>query len=101
LSVTTKVMVFILFSVILLGSSNFRSAVEDVQGPAQSWWRIESTRLNQRGGILVYDAPTVYPKLAKPQMLGGDTGCWVNQCLANYLHAKAVIVNNSHEECPH
>jgi hypothetical protein len=100
-SLSTKLAVFTLFSVTLLGSSNFRNAVEDLRGPAQSWMRIESARLSQRGGTLVYDAPAAYPKLAKPQMLGPDPGCWVNLCVANYLHAQSVIVNNSKEECPH
>jgi hypothetical protein len=100
-SLSTRLAVFALFSVTLLGSSNFRSAVEDVRGPAQSWWRIEATRLSQRGGTLEYEVPAAYPKLAKPQMLGEDPHCWVNRCLANYLHADTVIVRDSKEECPH
>lgn len=100
-SLGTKLAIFTLFSVTLLGSLTFRNAVEDVRGPAQSWWRVEAARLSQRGGSLEYEAPAVYPKLAKPQMLGADTKCWVNQCLANYLHAQTVIVLNSKEECPH
>jgi hypothetical protein len=100
-SAATKVAVFMLFSVTLLGSANFRSAVEDVRGPAEAWWRIEDARLSQRGGTLEYEAPAAYPNLAKPQKLVDDPGCWVNKCLANYLHAQNVIVKNSKEECPH
>jgi len=100
-STGAKLCVFMLLAVVLLTSDNFRNAVADVRGPAQSWWRIEASRLNQRGGSFEYEAPAAYPKLAKPQQLTGDPGCWVNRCLANYLHADSVIVNNSHEECPH
>jgi hypothetical protein len=97
----TRLAVFTLFSVTLLGSANFRAAVEDVRGPAEAWWRIEDARLSQRGGTLEYEAPAAYPQLAKPQKLVEDSGCWVNRCLANYLHAQNVIVKNSKEECPH
>jgi len=99
-SMSAKVLVFLLLGVTLLGSQNFRNATEDLRGPAQAWWRAEVTRLSQRGGVLEYEAPAQYPKLAKPQMLG-EPSCWVNRCLANYLHAEKVIVTNSHDECPH
>ncbi len=97
----TKIAVFTLLAVALLGSENFRSAVEDLRGPAESWWRIDRARLSQRGGALQFTSPTEYPKLAKPQMLAGDPTCWANECLANYLHASTVTVKNSRDECPH
>jgi hypothetical protein len=75
LTLSTRLAVFALLLVVLLGSSNFRSAVEDIRGPAQSWWRIEAARLSQRGSSLEYEAPAAYPKLTKPQMLGADPGC--------------------------
>ena len=101
LSVGTRLAVYFLLAITLLGSANFRSAVEDLRGPAQAWWRIEAPRLRQRGGTLEYEANATYPKIAKPQKLVADSGCWVNRCLANYLHAETVIVDNSTEECPH
>jgi len=97
----TRLAVSTLFSATLLTSANFRSAVSDIRGPAQSWWRVEASRLRQRGSSLEYEAPAQYPKLAKPQMLTDDSGCWVNRCLANYLHAPTVLVTHSKEECPH
>ncbi|MBZ5666388.1 MAG: hypothetical protein LAO30_17470 [Acidobacteriia bacterium] len=100
-SLATRVGVSILLAVMLLGSTNFREAVADVRGPAQGWWRTQTARLRQRGGSLEYTAPASYPSLAKPQMLTNDPGCWVNECLANYLHANSVVVNNSKDECPH
>ena len=99
-SLGTKLAIFALFSVTLLGSLTFRNAMEDVRGPAQSWWRIEAARLSQRGGSLEYEAPAAYPKLAKPQMLIDDPTCWVNRCLANYLNATTVVVRHSKDECP-
>jgi hypothetical protein len=100
-STGTRVAGFALLAVTLLGSDNFRSAVSDLRGPAQSWWRIDRARLSQHGGALDFEAPTQYPRLAKPQMLSGDSGCWVNRCLASYLHAETVIVSHSKDECPH
>ena len=100
-SVSTRIGVFTLLAVSLLGSTNFRWAVQDLQGPAQAWWRINSSRLKQRGGSLEFEAPARYPNLTMPQLLTPDPGCWVNACLANYLQAKTVIVRNSTEECPH
>lgn len=100
-SQSTKIGAFSLLAVILLGSSNFRAAVEDVRGPAQSWWRMNSTRLQQRGGALEFQGPTRYPKLAMHQNVSSDSGCFVNKCMANYLRAKTVVVKDSDEECPH
>jgi hypothetical protein len=96
----TRIGVFTLLAVTLLGSSSFRAAVQDLHGPAQSWRRTYLSRLVRRGGAIEFDAPSQYPKLAKPQMLAADPGCWANRCLANYLHADSVIVRNSPDRCP-
>jgi len=93
--------VFSLFAIVLFTSSNYRSAVSDLRGPAQSWWRAEESRLSRKGAPLEYEAPNQYPKLAKPQMLGDDPTCWVNRCLANYLQTTSVLVRHSKDECPH
>jgi hypothetical protein len=100
-SLGTRISVFILLGVTLLGSSNFRAAVEDLRGPAQSWWRMNSSRLKQRGGALEFEGPARYPNLAMHQNLDPDPGCFVNKCMANYLRAKTVVVKNTNEECPH
>ena len=99
-SQTTKIGAFGLLAVILLGSSNFRAAVEDLRGPAQSWWRMNSSRLQQRGGALEFQGTARYPKLAMHQSLSSDSGCFVNKCAANYLRAKTVVVKDSAEKCP-
>jgi len=100
-SLSTRIGVYLLLAVTLLGSRNFRFAVEDLSGPAQSWRRVDLSRLRQHGGGLQFEAPAEYPKLAKPQTLTDDPACWVNRCLANYLHADTVVVKHSSEECPH
>jgi hypothetical protein len=100
-SLKTRVGIFTLFAVTLLGSSNFRAAVEDLRGPAQSWWRVDSARLRQhRAGVLEFEGPTHYPNMAYHQNLSANPGCFVNQCMANYLGAQTVVVRNSSEECP-
>lgn len=99
-SLSTGIGVFALLAVTLLGSSNYRAAVADLRGPAQSWWRVDTSRLKQRGGSLVFEGPTRYPRLAKPQMLTDDPTCWVNRCMANYLQATTVVVKNSNDKCP-
>jgi hypothetical protein len=100
-SLGTRIGVFALLAVTLLGSSNYRAAVEDLRGPAQSWWRMNSSRLKQHGGALEFEAPARYPKLAMHQNLSTDSGCFVNKCMANYLQAKTVVVKDTTEECPH
>jgi len=99
-SMSTQASVFLLLSITLLGSSNFRAAVKDLNGPAQSWHRIGSTWLKQRGGALEFETPTQYPNMAMRSQITSDPGCWVNRCLANYLHAKSVVAKSSLEECP-
>jgi hypothetical protein len=97
----TRIGAFSLLAVILFGSSNFRAAVEDVRGPAQSWWRENSIHLQQRGGALEFRGPIQYPKLAMHQNISSDSGCFVNKCMANYLRARTLVVKDSAEECPH
>jgi hypothetical protein len=100
-SQSTRIGAFSLFAVTLVGSSNFRGAVEDLRGPAQSWWRMNSSRLQQRGGALEFQDPARYPNLAMHPNLSSDSGCFVNKCMANYLRAKTVVVKDPLEECPH
>lgn len=99
-SLGTKIGVFTLLAITLLGSSNFRSAVEDLRGPAQAWWRASSSRLHQHGGSLELEVPAAFPHFAIHQNLTEDSGCWVNKCVANYLGAKTVTVRGSTEKCP-
>jgi hypothetical protein len=97
---STRLAVFVLLSVLLLGSANFRTALSDLtSGAARSWWRMSASRLGQRGSILEFQAPTRFPKLAMPQHLTVEPGCWVNRCMATYLGAKMVIVKDSSESC--
>lgn len=99
-SESTRIGVFVIFAVTLLGSANFRAAVEDLRGSAQAWHRIDSAQLAHRGGAVEFELPARYPKLAMEQEVTSDPGCWVNRCLANYMHANTVIGKNSREECP-
>ena len=100
-SLTTRAGVYVLFSVSLLGCSNFRSAIEDLRGPAPAWHNLALSQLGQKTGAVEFQLPGHYPKLAMHQQLAPDSGCWVNRCLANFLHASSVVGKNSSEECPH
>jgi len=100
-SLATKTGIYILFAVSVLGSTNFRAAVEDLGGTAQAWRRLDASQLRQRGGAVVFELPARYPKLSMHQQVTSDSGCWVNRCLANYLHATSVVGKDSSEECPH
>jgi len=93
--------VFALLAVILLGCPNFRAALEDLHGPVQAWYRAGHSRLRQHGGSLVFEPIRNYPNLTFHQNLSSDPRCFVNVCLAHYLHADTVIVKDSPEECPH
>ncbi len=99
-SQSTRTIVFALLAVALLDSANFRAAVGDLRGPAQSWWRIGSTQLRQRGGVVLYQTPASYPNMTMHQEITTDPGCWVNRCVANYLRAKTVIAKNPGGVCP-
>jgi hypothetical protein len=79
-----------LLAISLLGSSNFRAAVADLRGPAQTLSRVSKAWLVRRGGPLPPADPAQYPKLASPQLLSSDSNFWVNQCVANYLDASTV-----------
>ncbi len=100
-SLSTRLGVYILFAVSLLGSANFRAAVEDVRGPAPAWHKLAAAELHQKSGVVQFELPAHYPKLAMHQAVTSDPGCWVNECLANYLHASIVVAKDSSEECPH
>ena len=100
-SVATRLGVYLLFAVSLLGSANFRAALDDLRGTAQAWHQIDAAQLRRRGGTESFELPARYPKLALRQRIASDSGCWVNQCLANYLHTATVIGKDSSEECPH
>ena len=100
-SVATRTGIYILFAVSLLGSTNYRAAVEDLGGTAQAWKRIDAAQLRRRGGAVMFELPARYPKLSMHQQVTSDSGCWVNRCLANYLQATSVVGKDSSEECPH
>jgi len=100
-TLSTRIGMFTLLAVTLLGATNFRLAVKDLRGPAQSWWRMDRARLNRRGGSLEFEGQARYPNLALPQKLTSDPRCWVNRCVASYLKAETVVVKDSTEECPH
>jgi hypothetical protein len=99
-SQATKAGVLLLWAVTLLGSNNFRLALEDLHGPARVWHRIDAEQLSQRGGNINFQLPSKYPKLFMEQEITSDSGCWVNRCLANFLHASTVTSSNSAEKCP-
>jgi hypothetical protein len=98
---STKAGVFVLLAVSLLGSPNFRAALEDLHGPVQSWYRFAYPRLRQHSGSLTFEPIRNYPQLTFHQNLSSDPRCFVNVCLAHYLRADTVIVKDSLEECPH
>jgi len=100
-STYTRLGIFCLFAFTLFGSENYRAAISDLRGPARTWWQLNDARLHQPGGVREFAVPTPYPKLTMPQMLAPDSGCWVNQCMANYLHAASVIGKDSSVECLH
>lgn len=98
----TKLACYLLLVISLLGSSNFRAAVEDLRGPAPYWWKTGSLRYEHRfQGPVTFEGPFSYPKLTFHQNLSQDPSCFVNECLATYLGASTVSVKNSDEECPH
>jgi len=100
-SSSTKIGMFVLLSILLLGSSNFRAAVKDLQsGSARSWWYMNAFRLRQRGDALEFQAPNGSPNLAMHQHLTANPECWVNRCMATYLGAKRVVEKGSTESCP-
>jgi hypothetical protein len=97
----TSIGVFALLAILLLGCANFRAALEDLHGPVQTWYRTGYSRLRQHGGSLTFEPVSSYPNLTFHQNLSSDPRCFVNVCLAHYLHADAVVVKDSTEECPH
>ena len=99
-SQATRIGVFTLLAIALLGSTNCREAVEDLRGPAESYWRAGSAGLKRRGGTVQFDRPSRYPNFAMHQQITSDPGCWVNRCMANYLRANTVVGKHSTEDCP-
>ena len=99
-STGTQTGILTLLAVALFGSANFRAAVLDLHGPAQTWRRISLFRMEQHGEALSFTAPARYPNMAMPPSITADPTCWVNQCWANYLRADTVVVPNSADECP-
>jgi hypothetical protein len=106
---------FTLVAAVLLGSANYRSVIEDLHGPAQSWRRSYAkldlqgsarpqrggyvTRFAKRGSALTLPAVSQFPKMAMRQGLTEDPRCWPNRCIALYLGAKTVVVPGSLEQC--
>jgi hypothetical protein len=101
LSASTRLGIFFLFVFALFSSENYRAAISDLRGPARAWRQLNDARLHEPGGARQFTVITPYPKLAMPQMLAPDSGCWVNQCMANYLHATSVVGKDSSVECLH
>ena len=99
-SQATRIGIFTLLAIALLGSTNFREAVEDLRGPAEAYWREGSAGAKARGGTVQFDVPSHYPNFAMHQQVTSNPGCWVNRCMANYLRASTVIGKNSTEDCP-
>jgi hypothetical protein len=112
----TKSWAFILVAVILLGSANYRSVIEDLRGPAQSWRRSYATQLDlhgparpwhrsyatqlaMRGSAVTLPAVTRFPKMAMRLGLAENPTCYTNRCVALYLGAKTVVVPGSLEQC--
>jgi hypothetical protein len=111
----TKSGAFILVAASLLGSANYRSVIEDLRGPAQSWRRSYAqldlhgparpsrrsyaTQFAMRGSALTFPAVNQFPKMAMHQGLTEDPRCWPNKCVALYLGAKSVAVPGSLEQC--
>lgn len=102
-SIGSAVGVGVLLGLALFGSANFRDAIAEIRGPAQLWWHGNMARLSERGTAL--DFPDIhYPQIGQLTMrqpVTADSGCWVNQCVANYLHARTVVARGSTETCPH
>ena len=97
----TNLGAFALLAIILLGCTNFRVALEDLHGPVQAWYRVGHSRLQQHGSSLTFEPVSSYPNLTFHQNLSSDPRCFVNMCMAHYLHAESVVVKDSTEECPH
>jgi hypothetical protein len=94
---------YVLFAVILLGSTNFHLAEEDLRGPARPWWEASVARLREHGGTLEFEPLPPKPWLFRQTALEMDSGCWVNQCMALYIGADSVVAKDPTENigtCP-
>jgi hypothetical protein len=98
-SLNTKIGAFVVLAMILFGSPNFRSALEDLRGPAQAWRRTYVVQFSQRGDSLTFPAVTQFPHMAMRQGLTANPGCSTNRCVAQFLGARSVVVAGSVEQC--
>ncbi len=97
-SPSSRIGIFMLLLVSLLGSGNFQSAEKDLRGPARPWWRSSVARLKQRGSSLQFEPLPAKPKLFRNTSLSTDSGCWVNECMALYLGANTVVTKDPSEK---
>jgi hypothetical protein len=97
-SPSSRIGIFVLLTVSLLGSGNFLSAERDLRGPARDWWRGSVARLKQRGSMLQFEPLPKRPKLFRNTSLSMDSRCWVNQSVAFYLGATALVTTDPGEE---
>jgi hypothetical protein len=96
-STGARIGIFMLFAISVLSSGNFRAATRDLRGPARSWHKSSAVRLTQTGNALEFDALPPKPELFKESGLSKDTTCWINQCMATYLHADFVSLRGPKE----
>jgi hypothetical protein len=99
-SPSSRIGISMLLVVSLLGSGNFHSAEKDLRGPARPWWEGSVARLRQRGSSLRFEPLPPRPTLFKYTSLAmepASSRCWVNQCMALYLGAKTVAVEDFRE----
>jgi hypothetical protein len=90
----------VVFAITLFTSSNFRSALHDLRGPAQAWRRAYVADFRQGGDVVSFPAVTQHPILAIPQGLTNDPSCATNRCLSNFMKVKSVVVTGTDESCP-
>ncbi len=98
-SASTRTAAVIVFGVTLLGSLVYREAIADLRGPAQLSRRVLVRRYQRQSGLVELHGAVPYPKLFMHQFVSADSGCWVNQCVAFYMGANAVVARDSPEGC--
>jgi hypothetical protein len=82
---------FALFGLSLIASDNFHQAERDLRGPARDWHRSNSARLIAKGDVIQFDPLPPRPVMFQESGLSKNTECWVNQTMAVYLGANAVL----------
>lgn len=97
-SPSSRIGIFVLLTVSLLGSENFRSAERDLRGPARDWRRASVARLKQRGSMLQFEPLPKKPRLFRNTGLSMDSGCWLNESMAFYLGAARVVTRDPGEQ---